>query len=72
MEDLLFGSGAGGDLFSAPVILALKVIEKEGKKVVGVAFADTSLGKLGVAQFDDNDLFSNTEVSTLSFLSRTL
>lgn len=32
-------------------------------KTVGVAFADTSVRQLGVADFVDNDLFSNTEVS---------
>ena len=31
-------------------------------KTVGVAFADTSVRKLGVADFVDNELFSNTEV----------
>lgn len=31
-------------------------------KTVGIAFADTSVRELGVADFVDNDLFSNTEV----------
>ena len=31
-------------------------------KVVGVAFADASVRELGVAEFADTDLFSNTEV----------
>ena len=32
---------------------------------VGVAFADTSTRELGVADFVDNDLFANIEVSKL-------
>lgn len=35
---------------------------KSNNKAVGVAFADTSVRELGVADFVDNDLFSNTEV----------
>lgn len=31
-------------------------------KSVGIAFADTSVRELGVADFVDDDLFSNTEV----------
>ncbi len=31
-------------------------------KTIGIAFADTSVRELGVADFVDNDLFSNTEV----------
>jgi DNA mismatch repair protein MSH2 len=37
-------------------------------KTVGVAFADTSIRQLGVADFIDNDLFSNTEVDGVSLL----
>lgn len=36
--------------------------DKAKAKNVGIAFADTSLRELGVADFVDNDLFSNTEV----------
>lgn len=36
--------------------------DKTKTKAVGVAFADTSVRELGVADFVDNDLFSNTEV----------
>lgn len=35
---------------------------KSNNKAIGVAFADTSIRELGVADFVDNDLFSNTEV----------
>jgi hypothetical protein len=36
---------------------------KSSHKAVGIAFADTSVRELGVADFIDNDIFSNTEVS---------
>jgi DNA mismatch repair protein MSH2 len=35
---------------------------KSTNRAVGVAFADTSVRELGVADFVDNDIFSNTEV----------
>ena len=66
VEDLLFGDS---DILSAPVVMAIKVANspsglgsKAKSKAVGVAFADTSVRELGVADFVDNDLFSNTEV----------
>lgn len=60
VEELLF---AHTDMLAAPVILALKLVVKDNVKTVGVAFADTSLREMGVSEFVDNDLFSNTEVS---------
>ena len=36
--------------------------DKTRNKIVGVAFADTSVRELGVSDFVDNELFSNTEV----------
>lgn len=68
---MLFGNI---DITSAPVVLAIKVantpvapgsVSKVKTKTVGVAFADTSVRELGVADFVDNELFSNTEVRTL-------
>ena len=66
VEDLLF---VNSDLFSAPIVMAIKLAtiparlgDKARTKSVGVAFADTSSRELGVADFVDNDLFSNTEV----------
>jgi len=75
VEDLLFGagsgSGGGADLLANPMIMAirLKGNEKEGNRV-GVAFADTSQFELGVSEFNDTDLYSNTEVrSSLSLFT---
>lgn len=42
--------------------MAIKVSATDKTKVVGVAFADASVREIGVAEFVDNDLFSNTEV----------
>ncbi|KAF8922254.1 muts domain V-domain-containing protein [Mucidula mucida] len=65
VEDLLFVSS---DLLAAPIVMAIKIANstiaggsKDKSKSVGVAFADTSARSLGVADFVDNDLFSNTE-----------
>jgi DNA mismatch repair protein MSH2 len=66
VEDLLF---VNSDLLSAPIVMAIKINssslapgDKAKNKTVGVAFADTSVRQLGVSDFVDNDLFSNTEV----------
>ncbi|KAF8067657.1 DNA mismatch repair protein [Lyophyllum atratum] len=63
VEDLLFGNS---DILSAPIVMAIKLASAPAAsgakmKTVGVAFADTSVRQLGVADFVDNDLFSNTE-----------
>ncbi|KAL0958358.1 hypothetical protein HGRIS_000500 [Hohenbuehelia grisea] len=64
VEDLLFSSA---DLTSAPIVMAIRIASaadvsvKSKVKSVGIAFADTSSRELGVADFVDNDLFSNTE-----------
>ncbi|KAI0689572.1 muts domain V-domain-containing protein [Cytidiella melzeri] len=67
VEDMLFGST---DIMSAPIVMAIKVAStppaagapaNARTKTVGIAFADTSTRELGVADFVDNDCFSNTE-----------
>ncbi|KAI0058620.1 DNA mismatch repair protein [Artomyces pyxidatus] len=67
VEDLLFVTN---DIFSAPMVMAVKIANtptvpgatsKARNKTVGIAFADTSIRQLGVADFVDNDSFSNTE-----------
>lgn len=67
---MLFGNS---DLdAAAPIIMAIKLAtapsnpattSKQGKlRSVGVAFADTISRDIGVADFVDNELFSNLEV----------
>ncbi|KIM42345.1 hypothetical protein M413DRAFT_444770 [Hebeloma cylindrosporum] len=66
VEDLLF---ANSDSVSAPIVMAVKLatapLDASGSQTklrsVGVAFADTMTRELGVADFVDNDLFSNLE-----------
>ncbi|KAL8761682.1 MAG: hypothetical protein Q9184_002217 [Pyrenodesmia sp. 2 TL-2023] len=52
----------GGQVDSAPIILAVKVSAKVSEaRNVGVCFADASVRELGVSEFLDNDLYSNFE-----------
>lgn len=52
----------GGQVDSAPIILAVKVSAKASEaRNVGVSFADASVRELGVSEFVDNDLYSNFE-----------
>lgn len=77
VEDLLF---VNSDILSAPVVMAIQLANvpvsatgvKSSHKAIGVAFADTSVRELGVADFIDNDIFSNTEVSGVYFYLRTI
>ena len=66
VEDLLF---VNTDIVSAPIVMAIKIANTPAlpgsvakTKSIGVAYADSSTRELGVADFVDNDLFSNTEV----------
>ena len=61
VEDLLFSQS---DLLASPIVLSLRLSMIDDVRTVGAAFADASARELGVAQFADNDLFSNVEVST--------
>ncbi|TFY78244.1 hypothetical protein EWM64_g5769 [Hericium alpestre] len=67
VEDMLF---ADTDVMMAPMVMAIKIAStptvpgapsKSKNKTVGIAFADSSTRELGVSDFVDNDLFSNTE-----------
>ncbi|KAG8862943.1 MutS-like protein [Tulasnella sp. 330] len=58
VEDLLF---MNTDILSAPIVMAVKLSNKGNERTVGIAFADASIRQLGVSEFVDNDLFSNTE-----------
>ena len=52
----------GGQLESAPIVLAVKISAKASEaRNVGVCFADASVRELGVSEFLDNDLYSNFE-----------
>ncbi|KAF2402487.1 DNA mismatch repair protein [Trichodelitschia bisporula] len=52
----------GGQMDSAPIILAVKIQARAAEtRSVGVAFADASVRELGVAEFVDNELYSNFE-----------
>ena len=52
----------GGQMESAPIILAVKISAKASEaRNVGVCFADASVRELGVSEFLDNDLYSNFE-----------
>ena len=52
----------GGQIESAPIILAVKVSARASEaRNVGVCFADASVRELGVSEFLDNDLYSNFE-----------
>ena len=52
----------GGQIDSAPMIMAVKVSAKASEaRNVGVCFADASVRELGVSEFLDNDLYSNFE-----------
>ena len=74
MEDLLF---VNTDIVSAPIVMAIKIANTPAipgstavkTKAIGVAYADSSTRELGVADFVDNDLFSNTEVDVSPFLT---
>ncbi|KAJ7201637.1 muts domain V-domain-containing protein [Mycena pura] len=61
VEDILFG--AGSELLTPPIVMAIKIVSSSAAKVksLGVAFADPTVRELGVADFVDNDLFSNME-----------
>ncbi|PWZ03787.1 putative DNA mismatch repair protein MSH2 [Testicularia cyperi] len=58
LEDMLF---VNTDIVSSPIVMALRLTTRDGVKVVGAAFADATNRELCVAEYAENDLFSNTE-----------
>ncbi|ORX62954.1 DNA mismatch repair protein-like protein msh-2 [Hesseltinella vesiculosa] len=58
VEDVLFTSST---MNVAPMVLAVKWSVTGDQKTVGVAFADASVKEIGVAEFMDNELYSNLE-----------
>lgn len=64
LEDLLFSHT---DLVANAVSMALKIQVKEGSRIVGCAFVDVQEKLIGVAEFVEDEMFGNTEVSHPAF-----
>ncbi|KAJ8331868.1 MSH2 protein [Batrachochytrium dendrobatidis] len=59
VEDMLF---VNTDVGSAPVVLAVTVTVKGSDKIVGVGYTDaTTMRRLGICEFVDNETFTNFE-----------
>lgn len=69
LEDLLFDKD---DLVANAVSMAIKVSVKDGQRTVGCAFIDVQEKTIGVAQFEETENFSNTEVSSVGPSSRSI
>lgn len=63
LEDLLF---AQTDLVANAVSMALKVTVKDNARTVGCAFVDVQERLIGVAEFVDDENFTNTEVGLIA------
>ena len=60
---MLFGHT---DAVTSTCVMAIKLTNENGQRMVGVAYAEPSLRKLGVLEFLENDQFSNIEVGGAS------
>lgn len=63
LEDVLFAGASG--MSSSPIVLAVKLSIKNDQRMVGISFADATSRVLGVAEFIDNELYSNLESLTI-------
>lgn len=61
VEDLLFDS-SHQNITESPMCLAITFKVKDGIKTVGIAYIDSVERRLGITEFVENDIFSNTEV----------
>ena len=59
LEDVLF---TNVDMASSTCVIAAKLTNQNGQRLVGVAYVEPSLHRIGVMEFIENDLFSNMEV----------
>lgn len=62
----MFGST---DALSSTCVMAVKLTNENGQRMVGVAYAEPAMHKLGVSEFLENDQFSNIEVGGITHIT---